>query len=138
MPHQSATTHVQGVLVNGNDFLLGSYPESDANVVSWTEMSLLRAVMDSHASHSAPPRMAIHVFFQRHVSHGQPTPTVIWCRRMRGDTSPTFASGAWYGARAAAHRSLPGPTSAHCESLCGQDRLGGSDECGGADRDGRR
>jgi hypothetical protein len=30
-------------------------------------------------SHSAPPRMAIHVFCQRHVSHGQPTPTVICC-----------------------------------------------------------
>src|SRR5262245_25441822 len=78
-------------------------------------------------SHSAPPRMAIHVFFQRHVSHGQPTPTVICCRRIRGETSHTFASGACYGARATAHRSLPGPTSAHCESLCGQDRLGGSD-----------
>ena len=45
-------THVQGVLVNGNDFLLGAYPESDANVVSWTEMSLLRVVMDSHATPS--------------------------------------------------------------------------------------
>ena len=49
---QRFVTHVQGVLVNGNDFLLGAYPESDANVVSWTEMSLLRAVMDSHATPS--------------------------------------------------------------------------------------
>src|SRR5262252_3542716 len=44
-------------------------------------------------SHSAPPRMAIHIFCQRQVSHGQPTPTVICCRRMRGETSNTFASG---------------------------------------------
>src|SRR5438309_6576298 len=42
-------------------------------------------------SHSAPPRMAIHVFFQRHFSHAQQTPTVICCRRLRGDTPNAFA-----------------------------------------------
>ena len=37
-------THVQGVLVNGDDFSLGSRPESDANVVSWIKMSVLRVM----------------------------------------------------------------------------------------------
>jgi hypothetical protein len=37
--------HVQGVLVSGDDFSLGSRLESDANVVSRTKMSLLRVVM---------------------------------------------------------------------------------------------
>ena len=49
--------------------------------------------LPAYAAHSAPPRMAIQVFCQRHVSHGQPTPTVLGCRRMRGDTSHPFASG---------------------------------------------
>src|SRR5215468_11126162 len=82
--------------------------------------------------------MAIPVFFQRHVSHGQQTPAVICCRRMRGETSHTFTSGAWYGARATAYRSVPSPTSAHCESLCRQDWFGRGDQSVGPDGDGDR
>jgi hypothetical protein len=44
-PAATAYTHVQGVLVNGDDFSLGSRPESDTNAISRTKMSLLRLVM---------------------------------------------------------------------------------------------
>ena len=44
-PEWHPQAHVQGVLVNGDDFSLGSRLESDANVVSRTKMSLLRVVM---------------------------------------------------------------------------------------------
>src|SRR6516165_10524179 len=70
------------------------------------------------------PRMAIHLFSRGHFSHAQHTPTVLCCHRMRGETPNAFASGAWYGARATAYRSVPGPTSAHCEGLCRQDWFG--------------
>jgi hypothetical protein len=51
---QRLPAHVQGVLVNGDDFSLGSRPESDANVVSRTKMSLLRVM-----------RTGVHDFFGR-------------------------------------------------------------------------
>ena len=74
-----------------------------------------------HPSDGDPP------IFPGHVSHGQQTPTVVCCRRMTGDTPNIFASGARYGTRSTDHRSIPSPTPAHCESLCGQDRLGRGD-----------
>ncbi|HEY5864691.1 MAG TPA: hypothetical protein VI542_03930, partial [Candidatus Tectomicrobia bacterium] len=73
------------------------------------------------------PRMVIHVFSQGHFSYAQQTPTVLCCRRMRGATPHPIVSGAWHGSRSTAHRSVPSPTSAHCEGLCGQDRLGRGD-----------
>ena len=83
-----------------------------------------------HPSDGDPP------IFPGHVSHGQQTPTVVCCHRMRGDTPNAFASGAWYGARSPAHRSVPGPTSAHCEGLCRQDWFGRDDQSVGTDGDG--
>src|SRR5262249_6533185 len=65
-------------------------------------------------------------------------PTVLWCHRMRGDRPNAFASGAWYGARSTDHRSVPGPTSAHCEGLCRQDWFGRDDQSVGPDGDGDR
>src|SRR5262249_19300726 len=84
------------------------------------------------------PRMASHLFSRGHFSHAQHHPTVVCCHRMRGDTPNAFASGAWYGARATAHRSVPGPTSAHCEGLCRQDWFGRDDQSVGTDGDGDR
>src|SRR4029077_13202049 len=46
--------------------------------------------------------------------------------------------GAWYGARSTDYRSVPGPTSAHCEGLCGQDWFGRGDQSVSPDGDGDR
>src|SRR4029453_9237166 len=67
------------------------------------------------------------IFPGGHFAHAQLPPTVVCWHRIRGDTPNTCTSGAWYGARASAYRSIPGPTSAYCEGLCGQDRLGRDD-----------
>jgi len=73
------------------------------------------------------PRMVIRVFSQGHFERAQHKPTVLCCRHRRGDTLNAVARGAWYGSRSTAHRSIPSPTSAHCEGLCGQERLGRGD-----------
>src|SRR5262249_36855074 len=89
-------------------------------------------------AHSAPLGWRSTYFSRGHFAHAQLPPTVVCWHRIRGDTPNTCTSGAWYGARAPDYRSIPSPTSAYCEGLCGQDRLGRDDSCHGADGNGHR
>jgi transposase InsO family protein len=78
----------------------------------------LRRVLTTYISHSAPP-----------LDDDPPIFPGAFCARTaesnRGmlssqarRTSNACTPGEWYGSRATAYRSVPRPTSAHCESLC--------------------
>jgi class 3 adenylate cyclase len=89
-------------------------------------------------SHSAPPQLVPHVFSKGYFLYGPQNPVVLCWGDMRRDAPNAFAPGEWYGSRVTAHRSVPRPTSAHRESLCGQDWLSRGDQSDRADRDGHR
>src|SRR5262252_7196294 len=84
------------------------------------------------------PRIAIHVFSLGHFFPRTTHPHSVMLFSYERRDIKAFTSGAWYGARSTAYRSVPSPTSAHCEGLCRQDWFGRGDQSVGPDGDGDR
>jgi hypothetical protein len=74
------------------DRLQAQLPNPQTHLAEVTEaVWSLRQDLTTHIPH--PCGWAVHVFSQWHFSCAQPTPPVVCCRRMRGDTPNTCTPG---------------------------------------------